>query len=196
MASRIIAALAALLVAGCAGTDFVRMEPQSLVLGKTTHGDVVGKMGSPGREGEVLKNDQKVRTVTYAYAQSVGGAKAARENVVPARSQAMYFHNDRLVAHEFVSSWADDSTDFDESRVPQIVKGKTTHEEVLKLMGKPAGYAVYPMIKALKGEAAVYTFTYVTQAGFMSFKVFRKTLIVTFDERGVVSDVEYDATSG
>jgi hypothetical protein len=41
--------------------------------------------------------------------------------------------------------------------VPQIVKRKTTREDVLKLLGKPAGYAVYPMIKALKGEAAVYT---------------------------------------
>jgi outer membrane protein assembly factor BamE (lipoprotein component of BamABCDE complex) len=194
MTTRITAALAALALAGCANTEFVRMERENLVLGKTTYADVVAKMGAPKRESAVLKNGAKLHSATYLYAPPVG--KPVRANLVPARAQSLYFHDGRLVAHEFVSSWAEDSTDFDTSRLGEIVRGKTTREEVYRLLGEPSGFAVYPMIRALKGEAAIYLFAYETNTGVMNLKSHRKALVVTFDEHGVVTEVDYTFTRG
>jgi hypothetical protein len=52
MTTKVFAALAALALAGCANTDFLRMEPESLMLGETTYADVVATMGAPKREGK------------------------------------------------------------------------------------------------------------------------------------------------
>jgi hypothetical protein len=195
MFTRTGAALTALLIAGCAAKDFQRMEPESLVLGKTAYTDVVAKMGTPAREGELVKNGAKLRTATYSYAPYVGG-KPVRAYVLPVRAQSLYFHGERLVAHEFVSSWAHDSTDFDAARAAEIVRGRTTRAEVYRLLGEPSGRAVYPMIPALKGDAAIYLFAYVTETGVMNLKSYRKALVVTFDENGVVSEVEYTFSRG
>src|SRR5215470_19269994 len=110
------AALAALLVlAGCAGTDFVRPSADDLKMGKTTYKDVLTKMGAPRQEGAVLKNDKNVRSATYAYATT--GGSPARPGVTPARVQVFYFYEDVLVGHEFISSFAEDHSNFDEGRV-------------------------------------------------------------------------------
>ena len=47
-----------------------------------------------------------------------------------------YFFDEVLVGHEFLSSWAEDHTDFDEKKVSTIVKGKTTRAEVIQLLGQ------------------------------------------------------------
>jgi hypothetical protein len=184
-----IAALAALVVlAGCAGTDFVRPGTDDLKLGKTTYKDVLAKMGAPRQEGAVLKNEKNVRSASYAYANT--GGSPARPGVTPARAQNFYFYEDVLVGHEFVSSFAEDQSDFDESRVQGIVKGRTTRAQLAQLMGKaPSGAHVYPMIKSQKGEAAIYLYSQVTGSVF-SMKFYRKLLTVTF-EGDVVSDVEF-----
>jgi hypothetical protein len=194
MTTKAFAALTALALAACANTDFLRLEPQSLVLGKTTYADVVATMGTPKREGKVLKNGATLHSATYSHTPPVG--KPVRANLVPARAQSLYFHDGRLVGHEFVSTWADDSTDFDTSRLAEIVKGKTKRAEVYRLLGEPSGYAVYPMIRALKGEAAIYLFAYETHTGVMNLKSHRKALVVTFDEHGVVTEVDYTFTRG
>ena len=56
-------------------------------------------------------------------------------------------HNELLVAQEFVSSFQADATEYDESKVGAIVKGRTTRAEVLALLGRPNGEAIYPVIK-------------------------------------------------
>jgi hypothetical protein len=183
-----IAALAALLlVAGCAGTDFVRPSTDDLKLGKTTYKEVLTRMGPPRQEGSVLKNEKTVRTATYAYA-TTGGAPA-RPGVTPARAQSFYFHDDVLVGHEFISSFAEDHSDFDESKVPGIVKGRTTRAQLQQLLGRPSGAQIYPLIKSGQGEAATYTYAQMTGSVFTA-KFYRKVLVVTF-EGDVVTEVEY-----
>ncbi len=100
-----------------------------------------------------------------------------------------------LVGHAFTSSFADDHTDFDERKIKDIIKGKTTRAEVINLMGKPGGYLTYPITKTPGSQGLRYSFIETRVAPFGVVKVFQKVLIVTFDGAGVVTDVTY-STSG
>jgi len=182
-----IAAVVLLGLAGCAGTDFVRPDAESFKNGQTTYAQVLARMGTPRQEGTALVNDKNVKTATYAYA-AAGGAPR-RPGVTPARAQSFYFFNDVLVGHEFISSFADDHSDFDEGKVQGIVKGKTTRAQLVQLVGRPNGAQIYPLIKSQKGEAATYSYVHMTGSVFTA-KFYRKKLVVTF-EGDVATDVEY-----
>ena len=186
-----ITAVLAVLLAACAGRDFVRPAPESLKNGQTTYKEVLAQFGDPYREGTVVKNDKTVKTLGYAYA-SVGG-KPYREGVTPARAIAFYFFDDVLVGHEFISSWAEDNSDFDEGKVKDVVKGKTTRAEVIALLGRPAGYYIFPLIKQQPGEAAVYLYSE-TRGSAFNLKFYRKLLLVTFDTSGVVTEVDFTSS--
>jgi hypothetical protein len=177
---------------GCAGTNFVRPDSESLKNGRTTYVQIVARMGEPRREGTIIKNDKTIKTAAYAYA-SVGG-KPHNDGVTAARAMVFYFYNDTLVGHEFVSSWADDNTDFDESKINLVIKGKTTRIELSNLLGTPSGYQVAPLIKSPNGEAAVYVYTE-TRGSSFNLKFFRKVLAVTFDNAGIVTDIEFASSS-
>ena len=192
MMKTILAGALAVALLGCAGKDFVRPDSATLKNGETTYAQATERFGKPFSEGSATKNDKTVKSISYAYA-SLGG-RPAKEGVVPARAMALYFYNDTLVGYEFLSSWAEDSTDFDESKVNQIVKGSTTRAEVVQLFGKPSGYAIHPMIKAATGEAAVYVYMEVSGGPFTGRKTFRKQLLVTFDDKGTVTDVDFSSS--
>jgi hypothetical protein len=149
---------------------------------------VIQRFGQPFGEGTVIKNGVTLKTVSYAY--SSAGGKPFHEGVTPVRALTLFFQNDRLVGHEFVSSWAEDNTDFDGEKVKDIVKGKSTRAEVVRLLGKPSGYCIVPMVKAPSQEAAVYVYTETRHSAF-KLKIFRKQLVVSFDAAGVVYDVEF-----
>ena len=176
------------LLCGCAGTDFVRPDTESLLVGQMTNAQVRARMGEPRREGALVKNEKTLKTATYAYA-SVGG-KPRTPGVTPARAIGFYFYNDTLVGYEFISSWAEDHSDFDDGKVKDIVKGKTTRADLAQLLGKPVGRYIYPMIKSETGDAAVYAYAETSGSAF-NLKFYRKTLIVTFDAGGVATDVEF-----
>ena len=177
---------------GCAGKDFVRPDPATLKNGETTYAQVTERFGKPFAEGSTTKNEKTLKSISYAYA-SLGG-RPAKEGVVPARAMGLYFYNDTLVGYEFLSSWAEDSSDFDESKMNQIVKGSTTRAEVVQLLGKPSGFAIYPMIKAATGETAVYVYMEVRGGPLTGRKTFRKSLSVAFDDKGIVTDVDFTST--
>jgi hypothetical protein len=54
------------LMAGCAGRDFTRPAPESLVLGKTTYAEINARFGSPYRESTLIKNEKTLRMASYA----------------------------------------------------------------------------------------------------------------------------------
>lgn len=192
MMRSIVAGMLVLGLLGCAGKDFVRPDANTLKNGQTTYAQVTQMYGKPFAEGSVIKNDKTVKSVSYAYA-SLGG-KSVKEGVVPARAMGLYFYNDTLVGYEFISSMAEDNTDFDESRTSQIVKGTTTQADLIQLIGKPSGYAIYPMIKATTGQGAVYTYMEVSGGPFTSRKTYRKGLVVTFSDQGIVTDLDFSSS--
>lgn len=186
----LLAILTVAILAGCAGTNFKRPEPQSLVIGKSTAADVSRVMGTPYQTGEVLKNEQKIKTSRYAYAEGAGAGKYP--GVVPARAMVFYTFDELLVGHQFVSSFPDDATDFDESKIASITKNKSTRADVIGLLGKPTGEAIYPLIKSKTDTGSTYAYSHVKGSVF-DMKFYSKTLIVSFDSNGIVTDVEYQS---
>ncbi|WP_353192178.1 hypothetical protein [Pandoraea pnomenusa] len=183
-------ALLAVALTGCAGTNFVRPADTALQNGKTTLSDVRTAYGSPYRESSVSKNDQDVKLLSYAYA-AVGGTPV-EAGVTPARSLSLAFWQDRLVSNVFVSSFKEDASTFDDAKRSAIVKGKTTRTDVIALLGRPAGYAIYPAIKEKDGQALVYSYTATSGSAF-SLKISKRELIVTVDPNDIVTDVSYES---
>ena len=182
----------ALALAGCAGRDFVRPDSGELKLGQSTYAQVLAKMGEPRSTGEVFKNGENVKTVTYVYAST--GGEPLESGVIPARAMSFYFHRDQLVGQEFLSSFKSDNSNFDESRVPAIEKGKTTRAQVVQALGKPTATFLKPMVPETTGEAIGYTYQTTSGGAFTGFKFFRKLLRVTFDGADKVLDVEYSSS--
>lgn len=188
----IVVLWAAALLSGCAGTNFKKPEPSSLTLGRSTASDVVAVMGTPRQTSEGLKNEQKIRSLHYSYATTVGSPKYP--GVVPARAMIFTTYENVLVAQEFLSSFAEDTTDFDTSRVQEIKKGTTTRADVIQLMGKPSGEAIFPVTKNKGDSALLYGYTH-AKGALGSMKFYRQTLVVSFGPDGVATDVDY-AVSG
>jgi hypothetical protein len=180
------------LLAGCAGTQFARVADDALVLGQTTEAQVRARLGEPYREGAVTKNSRQMKSLSYAYANT--GAEGAADGVVAARSQGFYFHDGRLVGHEFISSWKEDSTDFDGAKAAQIRKGQSTLQDVQRLLGPPVGRYIHPMVAGADEQAVSYLYSQTTGGAF-NLRFFQKRLLVTADRRGVVTEVDY-AESG
>jgi hypothetical protein len=194
MKKMLLACAGALLIgslAGCAGSNFTRPADAALQDGKTTLAQVRADYGKPYREGSVTKNDQDVTTLSYAYA-STGGTPL-ETGVIPARSLELLFWKDTLVSNVFVSSFKDDASTFDASKRNAIVKGQTTRAQVVELLGRPAGYAIYPVIKDKTGQALVYAY-HATRGSAFNLKFAKQELIVTIGQNGVVSDVDYTSS--
>jgi len=173
-------------ITSCAGRNFVRPEPESLSLAKTTYQEILNRFGSPFQEGTVLKNEKTVKTISYAYATT--GRTPLFEGVTPARAIGFYFLDNTLVGYEFVSSFKEDNSYFDENKINQIKKDETTRDQVIELLGKPAGMYLYPLIKSNEDKAIVYLYSHTK-----SFKSYRQNLVVSFDNNGLVTDVNFSS---
>ncbi|MCQ4273299.1 hypothetical protein NA655_19875 [Pseudomonas kuykendallii] len=183
--------LAAALLSGCAGSNFVRPAADALATGTSTKSDVVQKLGKPERTGEITKNDKKLDVATYVYAQNTG--VGAYPGVIAARSLTYTFLDGVLTSQEFMSSFKEDVTDFDGDKVPMIIKGKSTRADVVSLLGKPTGEAIFPVIPQQNEKALIYSYSQTTGTVF-NLKFYSKSLVVSFDPNDVVSNVEYTSS--
>lgn len=184
---------AAFLLGGCAGKNFIKPDAAEFKLGETTYSQVVNKLGEPRSTGELIKNGETIKTISYAYAAT--GGEPLQAGVIPARAMGYYFHRDVVVGKEFISSFKSDNSNFDEKKVPAIEKGKTTRSEVIRLLGRPFDAFVKPMVKEASGEAIGYTYSATSGGAFTGLKFYRKVLRIAFDKDEKVLDVDY-TTSG
>lgn len=186
---RALPLLAALWLSACAvGTPFVRPAPEVIELGKTTYAQVVERFGKPSDETRSRKDDQPLRAINYTHASDAEAAKVP--NTLGIRQIVFVFADDIVVAEGFVSSFASDSTDFDDRRVGEIVKGKTRCDDVVAMLGRPSMRAIYPVVDN-RGESAIgYEFKYVKRP-ILQFKMFVKGLIVSCDAAGIVTSSSY-----
>ena len=148
-------------------------------------------MGTPGQVGEGLKNEHRVKTARYVYAEGAGTGRYP--GVVPARAMVFTTFNDVLVGQEFVSSFPQDATEFDEQKVSSIVKGKTTRAGVFEALGNPNGEAIYPLIKKQGEKALVYSYAH-AKGNVFNMKFYNKILVVSFGPGDVVSEVEFESS--
>lgn len=167
---------------GCTGgRRFSRPEPDSLVLGVTTCSEVRERLGAPLREGTSTANGVKVKFLHYGYAQQVA------EDLVTwgyrVRHLTLNFVDERLVAFEGRSSFQEDSTDFDASKLSELKDGVTTRAQAVELLGPPPGLARYPILPGKDEEALVYGYLYLTRP---DRGTVNKRLVVVLGPDGVV----------
>lgn len=188
MSRRLLVVLAfALLPIGCTGRDFTRASLSNLAVGSATEAEIRQKLGTPYRDGLLIKNNETMKTLNYAYERT---AWSGPGGLVPARAQEFFFWRGVLIGHHFTSSFADDTTDFDAAQVRQIRKGETTESAVVGLLGPPHGIHRYPLISDKEGRATVYLFERTkTGAAF-----YRQVLLIQYDPAGTVKDVDYIVT--
>jgi hypothetical protein len=146
-------------------------------------------MGDPRRTGTIIKNDKQVKTITYSYAAS--GGEALEAEVIPARSQAYSFFEDKLVSEQFLSSFKSDNTNFDDTKISEIIKNKTTKAEVVTLLGKPTGQYIFPATSPNQTLQFGYIYQTVRGGVYTGFKIMIKSLLVGFNSNDVVSDIQY-----
>jgi len=176
-----------LFVTSCAGRNFVRPEPESLILGKTSHQEIINRFGKPYQEGTELKNEKTVKTMSYAYA-TVGGSPLFT-GVTPARAMGFYFLDETLVGYEFLSSFKEDNSYFDVDNINKIKKNETSRDQVIELMGQPSGRYLYPLIKNKDNKAIVYSYTH--SKGNRSY---HQLLVISLDNNGIVTDVSFTSS--
>lgn len=177
------AALVILFLVSCAGTNFVKPKLESLSLRSTTYQDIINQFGKPYREVTKLKNENMIKTITYAYS-SVAGTPSY-EGVTPTRAIAFHFLDDLLVGYEFTSSFKEDNSDFDDSKIALIEEGKTTRDQVISILGEPEGVFIYPLIEGCDNKAMVYMYNH-----YKKYKIYQKVLIVSMTD-DTVADVDF-----
>lgn len=180
-----------LLVAACSTPKgLTRPDPGTLQLGQSSEEDIRARFGKPQGVTTRLVRDRTVTNLSYSYAESVPDVIK-----VPARVMVFSFVDGVLVGHQYLSSFSDDTTDFDEAHVGEITRGRTTAKQVVDLIGRPGGEFIYPLAKAEDGRAYVYNYSLTGKdAASGKLTTRSKTLIVNFDTAGVVSDVDLSMT--
>jgi len=176
-----------LVLVGCMSSNFVRPDDDTFKLGKATRSQVIEKMGQPQTTGELISKTtgKKLTVVRYSHATpQLWGVKLL----------VYYFHDGVLVARNFSSSFPQDRTDWNESKVDDLIKGKTTRSEVLDMLGPPSGAYIWPAVSKTSGEAIGYHYTSFTSK-FTAFgnklSRHRKDLLITFDEKDRILDIDY-----
>lgn len=188
----VLFALLMALLTGCAGTNFQRPATGEFSLGKTTIDEVKGKLGEPRRTLELVKNSETVTGFTYVYATTA--QEALEQGVTPARAQLYLFHKGRLVGEEFVSSFREDNTNFDETLLPQIIKGVSTRNQVAILLGRPSVSYRWPLVSRAAKDGIGYIYAATRVEGFGQIKTTRKAIFVEFDDNDIVMDYRFESS--
>jgi len=192
--SRVVVIALVFLTAACAshGKDFQRPDQTSLILEQTTKAEVIARFGQPKRRtagdvnGWVSDKDNRpagfrsatvegdIERLTYSF------FKSGPVGIVDySRRLSVGFWNDKLVFYEFSSSFPQDTTAFDENRAASFVRGKTTRDEAIGLLGRPGGEGVYPAVAKPGTRMISYLYFYVE--ALIGAKVIFKHLDLLFD---------------
>lgn len=187
-----------LVLAACGiGRDFQPPTEGELRLGQTTVAEATRRFGEPFRRTVVASSASDVNTAAASDGRPAGLRPASVEGVTHvlsyvfvtsaanARSMLLTFWNDRLVFHNFVSSFAEQSTNFDEAKVGQLRRNATTYAELRAMFGPPSGQGVYPVVASRGHRLVVYQYA---QGNQQTRSVLYKRLEVLVDARDVVLD--------
>jgi hypothetical protein len=187
--SRLITVAALILLGGCvAGTNFSRPPVDTIQLGETTYGEVVQRFGKPISEERVRRNEHLLRVIKYFYSNGEEAARAPATRGV--RRMEFLFSDDIVVGEGYVSTFASDHTDFDESKVKAIIENKTTCAQIVSMLGRPSARIGYPLTQSPGETVIAYMFAYAKGSAFQS-ETFEKSLTVGCDQSGIATRVKY-----
>ena len=173
-------------VSGCASMseDFVRPPLNKFVLGKTTQSEVIAQMGAPAGENEIVLNSQQIHGIGYTN----HDISSHLGEVIKTRNVTYMFYNNVLVGISGFSTYNEDSTKFDPSKVSQIVIGETTKDQVISLLGKPSGQDIYPIISNKDQTAITYQYNAATFVGIFT-RWHSDTAEIIFDKNDIAVKV-------
>ncbi len=175
-----------LMLAGCAGREFVRPQNESLSLGKTSYEEILAKYGEPRRTGTVLRNNISVKTISYSHAVAVPFSTK-----LSSRALVFSFQDGVLVGYDYASSFSEDKgeNDISEEKVKQLKKGDE-RSRVISLFGRPGGEFIFPLVEKKSTTIMKYTFldTYRIPFAFTT-RVTQKVLSIVLDSNGIVTDI-------
>ncbi len=179
------------ILTGCAGgRDFTRPDPGSLQLGKTTYEEVIQKYGDPLRPTTKIIDGETVNEISYSYAYAVPYTTTVRS-----RSSSFSFWKGALIGYRYTSSFPEDNAKFDDGKVSAITRGVTKKQQVIDLLGVPAGYSQYPLIKEKNTLGLVYTAYETWRIPFTpTLRYITKTLIVTCGPDDIVISTELSSS--
>ena len=201
--------LIALVCAGCThvvGKDFQRPDGASLVLGKTTKSEVVALYGPPDSEqasvssgGEAASTQPKSEfyttqvsgsysTINYRYSVYVPPVLAGGSANFSGKAVSFFFHDGTIFGYNFSSDMKTDSSNFDETKLAALEKGKSTEVDVRAILGAPSGEAIYPAVLKQGQKKWLYVFQ---SADLSTRKILLKRLVVLFNEQGRLQDFQF-----
>ena len=182
--------LLGLLLGGCASPPPLhRPAPGSLILGKTQIGTVIDQFGTPSRRKTLTVRQRSINSLAYSYLDP--GAQAHAKRAESLRGLYLYFEQGILAGYNYLSSFAEDHTDFDQNLADRLVEGRSRKDQVIALLGEPSGESAYPLAK-LKGQTdLVYAYVETILEPLGSGKTRTKTLVSSVDGSGVVRNIAY-----
>jgi hypothetical protein len=98
-------------LAACAAGGFIRPEPEALKLGETTQPEVVKLIGQPAAREAMVRNGKHIEILSYAYV-TEAEKRHGDPTVIASRTLNLFFHDERLIGHEYSSTLAADHTRF------------------------------------------------------------------------------------
>jgi outer membrane protein assembly factor BamE (lipoprotein component of BamABCDE complex) len=163
---------AVLVLPGCStthGRDFIDVPvATAIVPGVSTQADVIKLLGEPQTQsadtyrkdssGKDLGSPLIVHSMLYFFSTNDISQPGTEPGVFGRRSMNFSIVNGVVAGMRRSSSFKTDSTEFDVSKLNQIKKGSTTFSEVIALIGKPSGTAVYPLAAEPGGQILLYLY--------------------------------------
>jgi SmpA / OmlA family len=179
----LLALMLAVLLSGCAGSNFVRPNAATLGLGSTTYDQVIATYGKPHDATTLVVNGNALRSISYGYSEAVPYTTR-----FVTKSMKLIFREDVLVSYDFASSVEADhggvSTKLDDDLLAKVKKGDSK-STVVALLGYPGGEAMPPVAKdALEWR---YTHLETWRIPFVPRpRIVSKVFTVSFDSDGKV----------
>lgn len=161
--------------------------PGVLVPGETTYDQVIELYGKP--EKKPVSEETEEGTLLSIYYIESG---SMRKGFLPMRHLGFNFKDNILTGFDWFSSFKDESSDYDDTKIDRIKKGETTWEQVIQLMNCKYGIYTYPKTDSPDDRALVYMYSHhEVLVGFKTkTNVYTKVLIVVCDKDGIVKDVQ------
>ena len=193
-----------LCLAGChTGHDFPRPTADSLVLGQSMRAEILRIYGKPTRESSAVLSSAQTEGVTrgefdmtpvsgsfaslvYLYADRTRTVLVGALSPPPVLVAAFDFWNENLIGYNSVSTFVEDLSNFDESRIAEIRKSQSTKADITQLFGPPSGRAIYPAVQHQGNEKFIYSYLQVRGG-----ERFSKRLEILFGADGVVLDYRF-----
>jgi len=170
--------------------DSVRPSPGTVILGQTTHAEIVRRYGRPSNEETAFKNGADLKILLYSLTELRPGG--ARGGVIPQRMIVFDLFGDVVVGYAWASSHLEDSTDFDETKRFRLTKGQATRAEVVALLGEPTGQYRYPLVTTRDGIGLVYLHQQTRILPGLKLVSETKSLVVVLDAGDIVTDLRFE----